>query len=88
VEQGSQAQQLIRGIETSVENIADMGMQIASACGEQDSVADELSRNIERINDSSQEVAGGADQTAQACSELSQLAHSLQTTMQRFRLTK
>lgn len=88
VEQGSQAQQLIRGIETSVENIADMGMQIASACGEQDSVADELSRNIERINDSSQEVAGGADQTAQACSELSQLAHSLQSTMQRFRLTK
>ncbi|WP_025744525.1 hypothetical protein [Salinivibrio costicola] len=63
-------------------------MQIASACGEQDSVADELSRNIERINDSSQEVAGGADQTAQACSELSQLAQSLQTTMQRFRLTK
>lgn len=88
VEQGSQAQQLIRGIETSVENIADMGMQIASACGEQDSVADELSRNIERINDSSQEVAGGADQTAQACSELSQLAHSLQSTMQRFRLAK
>ena len=88
VEQGDQAQQLVRGIETSVENIADMGMQIASACGEQDSVADELSRNIERINDSSQEVAGGADQTAQACSELSQLAQSLQTTMQRFRLTK
>ncbi|OOE35616.1 methyl-accepting chemotaxis protein [Salinivibrio kushneri] len=88
VEQGDQAQQLVRGIETSVENIADMGMQIASACGEQDSVADELSRNIERINDSAQEVAGGADQTAQACSELSQLAQSLQSTMQRFRLTK
>ncbi|MDE1265213.1 methyl-accepting chemotaxis protein [Vibrio aestuarianus] len=86
VTQGSHSQQLMLSIEKSIAQIADMGTQIASACSEQDSVADELSRNIENIHVASQEVAEGSEQTAQACKELSQLSVTLQDAMGRFKL--
>ncbi|QXC29045.1 methyl-accepting chemotaxis protein [Aeromonas sp. FDAARGOS 1409] len=73
-------------IEEAVAQIADMAIQIASACGEQDAVSDELGRNVARINDSANEVATGADHTAKACLELSQLAAGLRQSMGRFRL--
>lgn len=57
VEQGNHSQSLMISIEESIANIADVGTQIASACSEQDSVADELSRNVENIHLASQEVA-------------------------------
>ena len=76
----------IQQIEEAVAQIADMAIQIASACGEQDAVSDELGRNVERINESSNEVAVGADHTARACLELSQLAAGLRQTIGRFRL--
>jgi len=86
VEQGQQTGIKINSIEDNVSKIAEMSMHIASACSEQDSVAEELGRNIENINLSSTEVAEGANQTAQACIELSQLAANLQTTMGYFRV--
>ncbi|MGL5093933.1 MAG: methyl-accepting chemotaxis protein [Aeromonas sobria] len=76
----------IQQIEEAVAQIADMAIQIASACGEQDAVSDELGRNVERINESANEVALGADHTAHACLELSQLAVGLKQTIGRFRL--
>ncbi|WP_270693996.1 MULTISPECIES: methyl-accepting chemotaxis protein [unclassified Aeromonas] len=76
----------IQQIEEAVAQIADMAIQIASACGEQDAVSDELGRNVERINESANEVAQGADHTARACLELSQLAVGLRQTIGRFRL--
>ncbi|MCS3457624.1 methyl-accepting chemotaxis protein [Aeromonas sp. BIGb0405] len=76
----------IQQIEEAVAQIADMAIQIASACSEQDAVSDELGRNVERINESSREVATGAEHTAQACLELSQLAAGLKQTIGRFRL--
>lgn len=86
VEQGNYSQSLMISIEESIANIADVGTQIASACSEQDSVADELSRNVENIHLASQEVAQGSQQTAQACRELTQLAVSLQDTLRRFKI--
>ncbi len=86
VEQGNHSQSLMISIEESIANIADVGTQIASACSEQDSVADELSRNVENIHLASQEVAQGSQQTAQACRELPQLAVSLQATLRRFKI--
>lgn len=86
VEQGTHTQSLMTSIEESIANIADVGTQIASACSEQDSVADELSRNVENIHMASQEVAQGSQQTAQACHELSQLAVTLQETLRRFKI--
>lgn len=86
VEQGTHSQSLMTSIEESIANIADVGTQIASACSEQDSVADELSHNVENIHMASQEVAQGSQQTAQACHELSQLAVTLQETLRRFKI--
>ncbi|MGY3858741.1 methyl-accepting chemotaxis protein [Aeromonas intestinalis] len=86
VSQSEQTSDGIQQIEVAVGQIADMAIQIASACGEQDAVSDELGRNVERINDSSNEVASGADHTARACLELSQLAAGLRQTIGRFRL--
>ncbi|MBL0460459.1 methyl-accepting chemotaxis protein [Aeromonas dhakensis] len=86
VEQSEQTSDGIQQIEEAVVQIADMAIQIASACGEQDAVSDELGRNVERINESSNEVAVGADHTARACLELSQLAAGLRQTIGRFRL--
>ncbi|WP_265467662.1 methyl-accepting chemotaxis protein [Aeromonas salmonicida] len=86
VVQSEQTSNGIQQIEEAVAQIADMAIQIASACGEQDAVSDELGRNVERINESSNEVAIGADHTARACLELSQLAAGLKQTMGRFRL--
>ncbi|MCG3760421.1 methyl-accepting chemotaxis protein [Vibrio cincinnatiensis] len=86
VEQGNHSQQLMHTIEQSIAQVADMGAQIASACSQQDSVADELTRNIENIHLASQDVAEGANQTAQACNELAQLSISLQNAMVRFKL--
>ncbi|MCF5879808.1 methyl-accepting chemotaxis protein [Aeromonas veronii] len=86
VAQSEQTGTGIQQIEEAVAQIADMAIQIASACGEQDAVSDELGRNVERINESANEVAQGADHTARACLELSQLAVGLKQTIGRFRL--
>ncbi|EDM67371.1 methyl-accepting chemotaxis protein [Moritella sp. PE36] len=66
--------------------IADMNRQIADACHEQNSTAEELNRNIESINLSALEVASGADQTAQACVGLSEMASNLQKSIGQFKL--
>lgn len=85
-EKGIQSKQLMSDIEHSIADISDMGSQIATACNQQDSVAEELNRSIENIHLASQEVAQGSDQTTQACRELSQLSVSLQEVMGRFKL--
>lgn len=77
---------IIEGISSSVENIASMNIQIASACSEQSSVSEELQRNVDSIHHSSIEVAAGSTQTAQACVELSQLAANMQTIIQQFKV--
>ncbi|MGF1717551.1 methyl-accepting chemotaxis protein [Photobacterium chitinilyticum] len=87
VEQSQNTGKMIENIEQRVAQIADMGQQVASACSEQDSVTEELGRNVESINQSSTEVAIGASQTAQASVELGQLAANLQTMMSRFRVS-
>lgn len=86
VAQTQEAGGTIRNIEQRVERIAEMNIQIASACSEQSSVTQELGRNVENINQSSSEVADGSQQTAQACHALSQLAVGMQDTVAKFRL--
>ena len=86
VDQTQQAGDTISQIDTLINAIAAMNMQIASACSEQSSVSEELNRNIEHINQSATEVAGGSKQTAKACVELSQLASNLQEMICQFRI--
>lgn len=85
-EQGVQSKQLMSDIEDSIADISNMGSQIATACHQQDSVAEDLNRSIETIHMASQEVSQGSEQTSQACRELSQLSISLKDVMSRFKL--
>ncbi len=75
----------ISEIQQAVTQIAAMNIQIASACSEQNSVTEDLSRSVETINVSSSEAATGAIQTAQACIELSQLSLDLKSMVDRFK---
>ncbi|KLV04838.1 chemotaxis protein [Photobacterium aquae] len=86
-QQGHASQDLMSDIEHSIADISNMGSQIATACHQQDSVAEDLNRSIEHIHLASQEVAEGSQQTSQACRELSQLSISLQQMMNRFKLS-
>lgn len=86
VDQGNQTQAIMGDIEIAIDNIADKGNQIASACSQQDSVSDELNRNIENINEVSQGVLSGSRETADACEDLARLSTSLKNAMSHFRL--
>ena len=77
----------MQAIEAAIALISSMNTQIASACSEQNSVSEELSRNVANINTSATEVTMGSQQTAQACIELSQLAVGLKTTIERFKIS-
>lgn len=57
VEQVNDADSQIKEIEHSVDNIAQMSTQIATACSEQNSVSEELNRSVEHINSASTEMA-------------------------------
>jgi len=70
----------------NITEIAEMNKQIADACQEQNSTAEELNRNIESINLSALEVASGADQTAKACTGLSEMAGNLKKSIGQFKL--
>ena len=86
VEQSVQTGQSIQMIEETMMKVADTGIQIASACSQQDSVTEELGRNIQSMSLSASEVALGAEQTAQSSVELAQLATTLQTSLSRFKV--
>ncbi|WP_029858395.1 methyl-accepting chemotaxis protein, partial [Vibrio parahaemolyticus] len=85
VEQAQKAGATIEQIEKGADNIAEMSIQIASACSEQSSVTEELHRNVEHINQFSSEVATGSRQTAIACRDLSELAVGLQEIVGQFK---
>ncbi|MEZ8739254.1 methyl-accepting chemotaxis protein [Photobacterium swingsii] len=86
VEQTEQTGNTIGQITASINDMAAMSIQIASACSEQSSVSEELQRNVEHINQFSGEVATGSSQTAQACMQLSQLAVNMQDVIRQFKI--
>ena len=86
VEQSVQTGQSIQMIEETMMKVTDTSIQIASACSQQDSVTDELGRNIQSMSLSASEVALGAEQTAQSSIELAQLATTLQISLSRFKV--
>ena len=61
-----------------------MSTQIATACGQQDSVTEELGRNIEKINKSANDVVNGALLTEKSCVELNDLTAILQNAVGKF----
>ncbi|SDI94486.1 methyl-accepting chemotaxis protein [Ferrimonas sediminum] len=85
VEQSNRARMSIEQVVGAVGNIASMNLQIASACGEQAAVAEDLGQHLEGINLASKEVLAGSEQTALSGAELTQLAERLQHTLGQFR---
>ncbi|RYU54837.1 methyl-accepting chemotaxis protein [Aliivibrio finisterrensis] len=86
VEQSVQTGNSIQMIEETMMKVTDTSIQIASACSQQDSVTEELGRNIQSMSLSASEVALGAEQTAQSSVELAQLATILQSSLSRFKV--
>ncbi|KFZ39036.1 chemotaxis protein [Shewanella mangrovi] len=86
VDQAQHASTQIGEIEQSVNDIANMSTQIATACSEQNAVSEDLNRSVEQINAASNEMAEGASQTAIACGEISKLAHGLKDRLAKFEL--
>ncbi|MEZ1319703.1 methyl-accepting chemotaxis protein [Pseudomonas fluorescens] len=73
-------------ITSSVHEIHERNLVIASAAEEQAQVAREVDRNLVNIRDLSVRSATGADQTSTSSHELSKLANTLQGMVQRFRV--
>ena len=86
VQRAEQAGHSIDVIASSVADISDMNTHIATATEEQNSVAEDLNRNIININTACAELAEGTHQTASACKELNALAHRLSDLAHRFRV--
>ena len=76
----------IESIAAAVAEISDMSTHIATATEEQNSVAEDLNRNIININTACSELAEGTNQTSSACKELSALAHRLSELARRFHI--
>ncbi|RON11165.1 methyl-accepting chemotaxis protein [Pseudomonas brassicacearum] len=80
------AGEALQTITTSVHEIHERNLVIASAAEEQAQVAREVDRNLVNIRDLSVRSAAGADQTSASSHELSKLANALQGMVRRFQV--
>jgi methyl-accepting chemotaxis protein len=80
------AGEALDAINTSIGEISDRNLVIASASEEQAQVAREVDRNLVNIRDLSLQSSAGANQTSAASQELSSLAVSLNSLVARFRV--
>lgn len=86
VEQAATADTALDEIAQRIANIEDKANQAASAVEEQSQVAEDINRNVTRINDVSEESANSVDHIAKAIEELARLASDLRTLVERFRI--
>lgn len=85
-EQVEAAAESLGMIAGEVATITDMNTQIATAAGEQTSVADEINRNITNITQVADQSAEGARHTTKISEEMVQLTANLEALVSRFRL--
>ncbi|MBX9754239.1 MAG: methyl-accepting chemotaxis protein [Pseudomonadaceae bacterium] len=78
--------EVLAHIAGAIEGIADGNAQISTATEEQTAVANEISQNINSLNDSISEVVSGAEQSALASRDLAKLATSLQQQVVSFKV--
>ncbi|WP_420130832.1 methyl-accepting chemotaxis protein [Pseudomonas putida] len=86
VEQTRQALQALDQIRKAVGTITDMNTQIACAAEEQSSVAEEISRNVEAVNEVVSELSEQAEQSSAISQQLNVLAVGQQTLLGRFKV--
>ncbi len=85
VEKSDAASEALNTITDAVQAINDMSVHIAQAAKEQNTVTQEMHRNIESISEISEQTALGAGQTAEASHEQSNLANQLQRLVGKFK---
>ncbi len=85
VEKSDAASKALNTITDAVQAINDMSVHIAQAAKEQNTVTQEMHRNIESISEISEQTALGAGQTAEASAEQSILANQLQQLVAKFK---
>ncbi len=86
VEQAGHAGQSLEAIADAVSSINEMSTQIASAAEEQGAVAEEVNRNIVRINDMANDTSKVSEQSVSASEELSELANELDEVISQYKL--
>jgi methyl-accepting chemotaxis protein len=86
VDIAGKAGESLRVITASVSQIMDMNTQIAGAAEEQNSVSEEINKNIISIRTVSDKAADVAQQTLESSEELSQLSFDLQSLVGKFRI--
>ena len=86
VSQAAQADESLVNIADAVSTINEMNTHIATAATEQSTVAEDINRNIDTINNISEGTANSAQQTAQSSNNLSELANHLQNLVANFKI--
>lgn len=86
VEQTRQTRHALDQIRKAVGTITDMNTQIACAAEEQGSVAEEISRNVEAVNEVVSELSEQAKQSSAISQQLKVLAVGQQTLLGRFKV--
>ncbi len=87
VDLSEQTERAFQEIDAAVKRLLDMSTQIASAAEEQASVTDEISNNVENINQVAQSTAVGAEQTETSSQMLAQLGDNLKGLVGQFRVS-
>lgn len=86
VTKAKEAGESLNAINQSVQNIAQLSIQIATASEEQTNVTDEVGRNMANIAQQTDMTASSAKTLGSAAEELRQLSSSLGTSVKRFRV--
>ncbi len=86
VEYTEQAVEALATIAGNITTIKDMSMQIASAAEEQNTVVEDVNRNVVVINDVSVQAVGNMNQVSQASNEVAQYAADLHSLVEDFKI--
>lgn len=86
VDQSKTTGESLQAILSSVHTINEMNLMVASSAEEQSSVAEEVSRNIERINGFSEQTVEDAEATATATVQLAEQAEQLKAIVNEFKV--
>ncbi len=86
VNTAAEAGEALNTINTAVNNITDMNLQIASAAEEQGAASEEINRNVININDIAQQTTARSQQTAEASEKLARLSSELQALVMQFKV--
>ncbi len=86
VELASRAGVSLDSITEAVTSISEMTIQIASAVEQQSAVAEEMNKNIVKINDVASETALASEQTAHESEQLAQLGRELGQMVKQFNI--